>query len=62
MSISNVVPAVFMDVKQSATVFHLPASLSAFQLSPSALVKIAVFIDGQAMSPGCHKPEPQDFF
>jgi hypothetical protein len=39
---------------QFATVFHLPASLNAFQLSPSTHIKIVVFFDGQAMSPECH--------
>jgi hypothetical protein len=34
--------------------FHLPASLYAFQLSPSRHIIIVVFIDGQAMSPECH--------
>jgi hypothetical protein len=37
-----------------ATVFHLPASLSAFSLSPSTHIKIVDFFDGQATSPGCH--------
>jgi hypothetical protein len=38
-----------------ATVFHLPASLNAFQLSPSTNTIIVVFFDGQAMSPERHK-------
>jgi hypothetical protein len=43
-----------------ATEFHLPASLNAFRLSPSTLITIADFFDGQAMSPECHKPELQE--
>jgi hypothetical protein len=39
---------------QFATVFHLPASLNAFQLSPSTHIIIVVFFDGQAMSPERH--------
>jgi hypothetical protein len=39
---------------QFSTVFHLPASLSAFPLSPSTLTTVVDFFDGQAMSPGCH--------
>jgi hypothetical protein len=39
---------------QFATVFHLPASLSIFLLSPSTIITIADFSDGQATSPGCH--------
>jgi hypothetical protein len=45
---------------QFATVFHLPASSNAFQLSPSTRIIIFDFFDGQAMSPECHKPEPQE--
>jgi cytochrome c oxidase assembly factor CtaG len=45
---------------QFATVFHLPAYLNAFQLSPSTHIIIVVFFDGQAMSPECHEPEPQE--
>jgi hypothetical protein len=41
---------------QLATVFHLPASLSALPLSPSTLNTIADFIDGQATSTDAIKP------
>jgi hypothetical protein len=34
---------------QFATVFHLPASLNAFPLSPSTRITIVGFYDGQAM-------------
>jgi hypothetical protein len=40
-------------LKQFATVLHLPASLNAFQLSPSTRNIIVDFFDGQAMSPEC---------
>jgi hypothetical protein len=36
---------------QLATVFHLPASLNAFRLSPSTRIIDVDFYDGQAMSP-----------
>jgi hypothetical protein len=39
---------------QFATLFHLPAYLNAFQMSPPTHTTIVVFFDGQAMSPECH--------
>jgi hypothetical protein len=46
--------AALPSLTQYATVFHLPASLNALQLSPSTHIIIVVFFDGQAMSPECH--------
>jgi hypothetical protein len=51
--------AALPSLTQFASVFHLPASLNAFQLSPSTRVIIVDFFDGQAMSPECHLPEPE---
>jgi hypothetical protein len=41
-------------LKQLATEFHLPTSLSALTLSPFTRNTIADFFKGQATSPGCH--------
>jgi hypothetical protein len=46
--------AALPSLTQFATVFHLPASSNAFQLSPSTHITIAVFFAGQATSPVCH--------
>jgi hypothetical protein len=46
--------AALPSLTQLATVFHMPASLKAFQLSPSTRIIIVDFFDGQAMSPECH--------
>jgi hypothetical protein len=45
---------------QSATVFRPQAISSALPLSPSTLIIIVDFSDGQATSPECHSPEPQE--
>jgi hypothetical protein len=46
--------AALPSLKKIATVFHVPASLNAFQLSPSTRIVAVVFFDGQAMSPEGH--------
>jgi hypothetical protein len=46
--------AALPSLTQFAILFCLPASLNAFQLSPSTRIIIVVFYDGQAMSPECH--------
>jgi hypothetical protein len=46
--------AALQSLNQFATVFHLPAYLNAFQLSPSTHNITVVFFDGQAMSLECH--------
>jgi hypothetical protein len=46
--------AALPSLTQFVTVFHLPASSNAFQLSPSTRIIDVVFFNGQAMSPKCH--------
>jgi hypothetical protein len=46
--------AALPSLAQVAAVFHLPASVGALPLSPSILITIADFLDGQATLPGCH--------
>jgi hypothetical protein len=46
--------AALPSLTQFATVFHLQASLNAFQLSPTTHATIIDFFDGQATSPECH--------
>jgi hypothetical protein len=60
ISIFNVLEpcAALPSLKQFATVFHLPASLSAFPLTHSTPIKTVEFFDGPASSPGCHLSEP----
>jgi hypothetical protein len=46
--------AALPSLTQFDTVFHLPACLNAFRLSPSTYIAIVGFFDGQAMSPERH--------